>query len=108
MHALCGRWCDVSCRMVWHERGRWTPVCVWLLTCGCWLVLVGVVSGQEGPSSRPYIPFEGRSTAQEAYQPKLLEEGPTFGARTGQGQDGPAVRPYIPFEGESVTKSSYP
>lgn len=72
------------------------------------MVLVGVVSGQEGPSSRPYIPFEGRSTAQEAYQPKLLEEGPTFGARTGQGQDGPAVRPYIPFEGESVTKSSYP
>ena len=78
------------------------------LLCMCLCLRLGCVSGQEGPSSRPYIPFEGRSTAQEAYQPKLLEEGPTFGARTGQGQDGPAVRPYIPFEGESVTKSSYP
>lgn len=218
MHALCGRWCDVSCRMVWRERGRWTHVCVWLLTCGCWLVLwcgqwtrgsvvatvhsvrgsidcprgvpaqaagggshvrsshragprwarceavhpvrgrvrdqvIVPVSGWErgagagdgvsvlyasgscmtcdvmscgvccavmvcdvrgvcsrwelppredvgsAPAPRPYVPFEGRTTAQDAYVPKVLEDGPTFGTRreTGDGA-APYQRPYIPFE----------
>ena len=64
------------------------------------------------PAQRPYIPFEGKSTTQEAYAPKYVgDDGPVFGApsnRGGVGSEGPSSRPYIPFEGESVTKSSYP
>ena len=91
----------VCCGRVWGKAcagGLRACVDVWM--CG-WC-------SSEGPAERPYIPFEGRSTAQDAYQPKLLDEGPTFGGRPGLGQEAQAVRPYIPFEGESVTKSSYP
>ncbi len=67
---------------------------------------------REPPPQRPYIPFEGKSTTQEAYAPKYVgDDCPVFGApsnRGGVGSEGPSSRPYIPFEGESVTKSSYP
>ena len=57
----------------------------------------GPRGGQHQP--RPHIPFEGRTTAQDAYVPKVLEDGPTFGTRreTGDGA-APYQRPYIPFE----------
>ena len=63
--------------------------------------------GAGAPPQRPYIPFEGRSTSQDAYVPKVLEEGPTFGSRTQTGQGAPAERPYIPFEGRSTAQDSY-
>ena len=92
--------------MLWSRVGE--GMCWWFASvCGLNVWMCGWYSS-EGPAERPYIPFEGRSTAQDAYQPKLLDEGPTFGGRPGLGQEAQAVRPYIPFEGESVTKSSYP
>ncbi len=54
------------------------------------------------PAPRPYVPFEGRTTAQDAYVPKVLEDGgPTFGARRDTGAP-PPERPYIPFEVSGV------
>ena len=66
--------------------------------------------GEAAPVQRPYVPFEGRSTAQDDYVPKYVGEQPTFGrpSQAGTGAGAPTERPYVPFEGESVMKSSYP
>ena len=65
-------------------------------------------TGDGAPPARPYIPFEGRSTAQDAYAPKVLsDDGPTFGSRS-VGSGGPGQRPYVPFEGQSETQASFP
>ena len=80
-------------------------VCVVLCACcvrGVWYSRWELPPREEigsAPAPRPYVPFEGRTTAQDAYVPKVLEDGPTFGTRreTGDGA-APYQRPYIPFE----------
>ena len=74
--------CVVCVRGVWYSRWELPP-----------REEIG-----SAPAPRPYVPFEGRTTAQDAYVPKVLEDGPTFGTRreTGDGA-APYQRPYIPF-----------
>ena len=76
-------------------------LCVWRVR-GVWYSRWELPPREEigsAPAPRPYVPFEGRTTAQDAYVPKVLEDGPTFGTRreTGDGA-APYQRPYIPFE----------
>jgi hypothetical protein len=76
-------------------------VCAWCVR-GVWYSRWELPPREEigsAPAPRPYVPFEGRTTAQDAYVPKVLEDGPTFGTRreTGDGA-APYQRPYIPFE----------
>ena len=66
------------------------------------------VGSGSAPPARPYIPFEGRTTTQDSYVPKMLsDDGPTFGSRSGTGDGAPAARPYIPFEGRSTAQDAY-
>ena len=88
--------------------------CVRVCMCMCGAVRCGVCAMgsrwelppreevASAPAPRPYVPFEGRTTAQDAYVPKVLEDGgPTFGARRDTGAP-PPERPYIPFEVSGV------
>ena len=66
------------------------------------------VGSGSAPPARPYIPFEGRTTTQDSYVPKVLsDDGPTFGSRS-VGSGAPGQRPYVPFEGQSETQASFP
>jgi len=95
------------------DDGVWVCVCVhvhvWCDAVRCGVCAMGSrwelppreeVASARAP--RPYVPFEGRTTAQDAYVPKVLEDGgPTFGARRDTGAP-PPERPYIPFEVSGV------
>ena len=66
------------------------------------------VGSGSAPPARPYIPFEGRTTTQDSYVPKMLsDDGPTFGSRSGTGDGAPPARPYVPFEGRSTAQDAY-